>query len=156
MKILRAILVLALIVSIASGAFSEELKRTGKIAMLEGRARVKRSGEKKWTQARLGMVLNEGDTIKTQANSWMLLNLDGTGETANIEIEEGSQLLFLELTKDEVKGTQQTLLDLAIGEILIKAQKIHSPESKFEVKTPTSVVGVRGTKFSVTVSALEE
>ena len=65
-------------------------------------------------------------------------------------INSGS--LFL---KDDQAGTQNTLFDLSLGEILIKAKKLHSEKSKFEVKTPTSIVGVRGTTFSVTVEAVK-
>ena len=59
------------------------------------------------------------------------------------------------LKKDEEGRVQTTLLDLAIGKILISAEKLDTPDSKFEVKTPTSVVGVRGTAFSVEVEAVE-
>ena len=57
---------------------------------------------------------------------------------------------------DPKADTSKTLLDLAMGEILIKAQKVHGEKSQFEVKTPTSIVGVRGTTFNVKVEAVEE
>ena len=60
-----------------------------------------------------------------------------------------------ELIGNKEEGTQKTLLDLAIGKILIRAKKLHSEEEKFEVKTPTTIVGVRGTTFAVEVEALE-
>ena len=101
------------------------------------------------------MVLNEKDFIKTKADSWVNMNLDGSGETAAVELDENSQLMLLRLTKDDENGTQKTLLDLAIGKILIRAQKLHTKESSFEVKTPTSIVGVRGTVFEVEVEALD-
>ena len=69
---------------------------------------------------------------------------------------ENSQLMLRELKKDKRTGTENTLLDLAVGKILVKAQKLRDPDSKFEVKTPTSVVGVRGTNFSVQVEAVEK
>jgi hypothetical protein len=84
------------------------------------------------------------------------LNVDGSGQTATVEVKENSQLLLSELLVNPANGTQKTLLDLAAGEILIKAQKVKGEESKFEVKTPTSIVGVRGTTFAVKVEALEE
>ena len=73
-----------------------------------------------------------------------------------VEMSPNSELTFAELVKDDATGTQKTLLDLAIGQILIKAAKLNTAESKFEVKTPTSVVGVRGTKFAVRVATEAE
>jgi len=93
--------------------------------------------------------LNTGDVMA-------LVNVDGKGQVATIEVKENSQLLFSELIIDEAMKKEKTLLDLAVGEILIKAQKVHGAESKFEVKTPTSIVGVRGTTFAVKVEALDE
>ena len=92
---------------------------------------------------------------KERAAIQAILNLNGMGETAAVEINENSQLLLLELIQDKEEETQQTLLDLAIGKVLIRAQKLHSEKSKFEVKTPTSIVGVRGTTFAVEVEALD-
>lgn len=115
---------------------------------------VKRTGET-WITAEEGMVLNEGDIIKTREGSTVMLNLDGSGETATVDLAENSQLKLAELLKDEETGSEQTLLDLAIGEILIRAQKLHSEEERFEVKTPTTIVGVRGTTFAVEVEALD-
>ena len=70
-------------------------------------------------------------------------------------MSEKSLVSFASLVKDSSSGMKKTLLDLSIGQVLIKAEKLDTPDSKFEVKTPTSVVGVRGTKFSVKVDALK-
>ena len=93
---------------------------------------------------------------RTKADSWMLLDviIDESGNTASVEIEEDSQLLLLRLAKDEAKGTCRTLLDLPIGEVMIKLDELPA-ESKFEVKTPANVAGVRGTRFSVKVEFME-
>ncbi len=160
MKTLKTIWCLVLIICVTCTVFSghlysQEEKRTAKVLSIMGAAEVRPAGEKKWIPAEVGMVLNEGDVVKTGADAWILLNLNGTGETATVELSQRSQLLLSELRVDEERKMQKTLLDLGIGEILIKAKKLHSPVSKFEVKTPTSVVGVRGTKFSVKVEALE-
>ena len=65
-------------------------------------------------------------------------------------------MAIAELIADPGADTSKTLLDLAMGEVLIKAQKVHGENSKFEVKTPTSIVGVRGTTFNVKVEAVNE
>jgi hypothetical protein len=101
------------------------------------------------------MVLSQGDIIRTKAGSLAVVELDGKGRTATVELKENGQLSLAKLLGDKEKGTRTTLLDLAVGEILIKAQKLHSEKSRFEVKTPTSIVAVRGTTFSVAVEAVE-
>ena len=153
MKTVRTLVVLFVVIGLVSPAFGEEMKRTGKIVDVEGRVEVEYGGGD-WGPAQTGMILKEGDAIRTASNACAFLTLSGI-ETATVEVQENSRLLLSELALDEEKGTQKTLLDLAVGKILVTAQKIHSEESKFEVKTPTSIVGVRGTTFAVEVEALE-
>ena len=155
MKILKVVCIMALILTIAVCGYAAE-KRTAQIVSIDGTAEAKLAGGSSWSAATVGMVLNEGDTIKTASKSWVLLNVDGKGQTATVEVKENSLLLLSELLVESSKGTSKTLLDLAMGEVLIKAQKVHGEESKFEVKTPTSIVGVRGTTFNVKVEAVEE
>ena len=155
MKIFKLLCISALIITVAVIGYAAE-KRTAQIVSLDGTAQVKAAGGAEWVPAQVGMVLNEGDTLKMAEKSWALINVDGKGQTATVEVKEGSQLLLAELMVDQEAGTSKTLLDLAMGEVLIKAQKVHGEESKFEVKTPTSIVGVRGTTFNVKVEAVEE
>jgi hypothetical protein len=130
-------------------------KRSAQVTSLDGTAEVKQVGQAAWIPVSVGMVLNQGDTLKTAANSWALLNVDD-GRIATVEVKESSQMMIAELMVDSGSDTSKTLLDLAVGEVLIKAQKVRGENSKFEVKTPTSIVGVRGTTFNVKVEAMEE
>ncbi|MBP7088104.1 MAG: FecR domain-containing protein [Candidatus Omnitrophica bacterium] len=154
MRIAKVITSLLIIQIFALPSFCEEVKRSAKIIYCKGKVEVRPAG-KDFVPAKKGMILNEGDIIKTNLKSSATLNLNGKGETATVEIKEGSQLMLAELIQDKEKQTQNTLLDLAIGKVLIKAKELHDENSKFEVKTPTSVVGVRGTTFAVEVEALK-
>ena len=154
MKTLKVTLISLLVVMLSATCFAIEDTREAKVLYVEGKCEVK-LGESDWTEAKENMVLSEKDAIRTGSDSWALLEIDQLGGVAEIELKEHSELLLAELTKDEKMGTQATLLDLAIGEVLITASKLHTKESRFEVKTPTSIVGVRGTKFSVKVEAME-
>ena len=154
MKIIHclcAIVILSIFVSMAS---SEELKRTATVGQITGEVMVKSAGPGSWAPAKVGDVLNEGSFLKTGALSRAVVNVDG-GQTAVVDVSEKSLVSFATLIKDSATGMKKTLLDLSIGQVLIKAEKLDTPDSKFEVKTPTSVVGVRGTKFSVKVDALK-
>lgn len=156
MRTMRVLCVLLLVIGIAVCAYTAEGKRTAKIISIDGSAEVKPAGQTNWSPASVDMVLSEGDTIKTDSKSFVLVNVNGIGQTATVEVKEGSELLLAELLLDQKSGAHRTMLDLASGEILIKAQKVRTEESKFEVKTPTSIVGVRGTTFAVKVEAVEE
>ena len=155
MKILKIVPFLFVLVLLLSYQVSaQEAARTAEVIDLEGTVEVRPVGGS-WTPAEVGMILRERDIIKTRLDSSALLNLDGDGKTATVDISENSQLMIAELIGDKKAGTQKTLLDLAIGKILIRAKKLHSEEERFEVKTPTTIVGVRGTTFAVEVESLE-
>lgn len=154
MKIIAVICVLGLILGFFSFAVAQQANRIATVLEVKGRVEV-RSPKAAWMPAKQGMVLNPKDIIRTGKKSLAVLNLDGAGQTATVELKERSQLQLTELLENKQEMAQTTLLDLALGEILIKAKKLHSKKSRFEVKTPTSVVGVRGTTFSVAVEAVE-
>ena len=155
MKVIRLLFATGLVLAISSlGMAQEEVKRTATIIQLEGTVEVM-APKKAWKPANVGMVLNQADVIRTQAKSSTTLSLDGAGETATVIVKGNSQLMLADLVTNKSDNSQKTLLDLALGEILIKAKKIHSEKTSFEVKTPTSIVAVRGTTFSVTVEARE-
>ena len=155
MKILNFLCIMALLFFITAVGSSEEVKRTVTITQVSGEVMVKNAGPGSWTPAKAGDVLNEGSSLKTGAAARAILNVDGTSQTATVDVSEKSLVSFATLIKDNVTGLKKTLLDLSIGQVLIKAEKLDTPDSRFEVKTPTSVVGVRGTKFSVKVDALK-
>lgn len=155
MKISGLLFLAILSITICSGIFAEEVKRTASVVEVSGDVSIKNPKDQAWQAAKAGDILNEGSYIKTGALSKAVLNIDGDGKTALVEVSEKSQFSFATLVKDNTSGIKKTLLDLAVGQVLIKAEKLDTPDSKFEVKTPTSVVGVRGTKFSVKVEALE-
>ncbi|MFC1675259.1 FecR domain-containing protein [Candidatus Omnitrophota bacterium] len=154
MKTLKVILVLGLILGLATAAYAAQTLRISTIAAVNGTVEVKIAGGA-WMPAQVGMTLQQGDLIRTMEASSATVNLDGNGETAMVRVKENSQMMIAQLVQDIEAATQSTLLDLALGSVLITAKELHSEKSSFEVKTPTSIVGVRGTTFDVTVEAIE-
>lgn len=150
----KVIMLLVLLIGGFSFAWAQEAQRTVTVLEIRGKAEVK-SGQAGWVAVKTGDVIMPKDVIKTGKKSYAVLRLEGEVETATVRVQENSQLLIAELSEDKEAGTQNMLLDLALGRILIKAQKLHAEKSRFEVKTPTSIVGVRGTTFSVAVEAVE-
>ncbi len=159
MRILRILLLIVLVINLAIPGFAEDLKvtkRNAKVVDIKGEALVRLRRAKAWQAAERGMVLNEGDIIKTKDNSAAVINImDGAEQAAVVDINKNSQLMISELRTDKKNEVEHTLLDLAIGKILVTARKLHEKKSKFEIKTPTSIVGIRGTTFAVEVDGIK-
>lgn len=135
-------------------ALCAQTARQAVLQSAKGVIEVKR-GQQAWMPIKDGDVLKQGDIIRTKARSSAVIKLEGTAEGSTVEMKENTQMKISELFEDKALKTQTTLLDVALGSILVKAEKLRAPSSKFEVKTPTSIVGVRGTTFSVTVEAIK-
>ncbi len=151
----KNILIGVLVLGMTLPLYAAEERHTAKLVDVKGTVVVQRAEEREWVPAAKGMVLREGDAILTKDNAEARLEVGGLeGEGATVDVGENSDLTLVELVKDEEKQTQSTLLDLAIGKILIKAKKLRGEKSNFEVKTPTSITGIRGTEFSVEVEAI--
>lgn len=123
--------------------------REATLANVIGEVMVRADGTNAWQAAQPGAKLNINDEIKTSAASSVDVVLDN-GETANVNVKEKSQFKIKGMELDPATGEKNTYLDLALGKVLIHAQKLEG-NSKFEVITPTSTTGVRGTVFEVSV-----
>jgi len=108
-----------------------------------------RSPDGDWRSAKDGMVIIPGDEVKTAEKDSVEIILDG-GKVGRVEVKEESLFRIQKADTDPVTGDKTTLLDLALGKILVKAESLKG-NSKFEVRTPTALTGVRGTIFEVTV-----
>jgi len=72
------------------------------------------------------------------------------GKTGTVEIREGSLFRINRSEIDPKTGDKTTLLDLAVGKLLAQVEKLQG-DSRFEVRTPQALTGVRGTTFEVEV-----
>ncbi len=147
-------IVCVIVISVFAFINAEQITRTATIIDMSGMVEVKTPDAEEPVPASIGMMLNEADILITKDESSAILEISGSQGNATVELKDNSQVVILELTKKET-GEEETLLDLAVGKLLIKVDKMPDEKSRFEVKTPTSVVGVRGTKFSVEVEAVE-
>ena len=102
-----------------------------------------------WKAATDGMMILPGDEVKTAAKNSVEVLMDG-GKIGHVEIKEGSLFRIQQAESDPTTGAKTTILDLAIGKILVKVEALKG-NGKFEVRTPTALTGVRGTIFEVTV-----
>ena len=144
-KILILIIASLLIIG-QSQAMSAQ--RFATVKNIQGKVEVLKNG-KEWQLAKEGMTLHMNDEIRTWEKSFVELLLDEKGATGRLEVKQNTRMRLntLEVNK---KGEKKTLLDVAIGRVMVHVQKLKG-DSKFEVKTPTSTMGVRGTVFEVIV-----
>lgn len=152
MKILKIFLVIFF--GFVGLALCAQTARQAVLQSSEGIVEVKRA-QNPWMPVKVGDIFKQGDIVRTKAKSLAVIKLEGISENSVVEMKENTQMKLSELFEDKALKTQNTLLDVALGTILVKAEKLRAAGSKFEVKTPTSIVGVRGTTFSVTVEAIK-
>ena len=105
-----------------------------------------RQGGGDWKSAMPGTIMKINDELKTSSGASAEVLLDN----GSVKIRENSQFKIDTMDLNPVTGEKTTYLNLALGRILIQAEKLQG-DSKFEVRTPTSTTGVRGTVFEVSV-----
>ncbi len=115
-----------------------------------GEAKYAKKGQNEWGILQKDVVLSEGDSVRTAPNSIVTLELFGSDKTADVVVKPESQFTLQTFSHDETSKIENTLLSVQAGSVLVKAQKLVGA-STFEVKTPTSIVGIRGTTFEVQV-----
>ncbi len=96
-----------------------------------------------WEPVDYGTTLKKESFIKTGDASFCELQL---GETAVIRLQENTEILMGSIMIQ--KSKRNVNVNLTIGQILCKVART-SGNDEFQVKTPSAVIGVRGTEFLV-------
>lgn len=126
-----------------------------KILEFQGDVSYQKAGTDQWIKVTApGVELAEKDKIKTGPDSSAELEFYGDRKTGHVTVHKKTEMTLETFRHDEATSKETTLLDVAVGNILIQAEKLKG-DSKFEVKTPASMVGIRGTTFSVSASEEE-
>lgn len=127
---------------------------TAEAAVQQGKAKVtKASGGAKystggaWADLKVGMVLQSGAVIQS-GDDPVELDLGVNGPF--IRIKAGSTLSIEKLTFDSnaADTVVETQLDLKKGGVVGQVKKT-SAASRYEIKTPTGVAGIRGTTYDI-------
>jgi len=98
-----------------------------------------------WQPLGIGDFLQGGDTVKVAENSYCELQF---GNLAAVRIEANTILAIEELFLES--GAGNIALNIAAGSTLFKVGKLRG-DQKFDIKTLTAVMGVRGTRFGIRV-----
>ena len=101
-----------------------------------------------WRSLKVGTSLNQGSVVRTAPGSVVDLFLGDNGPV--VRVMEDTTLGIDRLTVDRtgVDTVIETQLDLRNGRILGDVKRL-AAASKYEVKTPHGVAGIRGTRYDI-------
>lgn len=100
-----------------------------------------------FTPALDGDLLSSGDVVKSSTDGRAVLTFfDGSSLT----VETGSVVKVTTLDRLE-NGGIRLVIEQSLGRTWASVAKLKTPDSKFEIKTPTSTASVRGTAFETVV-----
>lgn len=142
-----------ILMGIFPGVTTAQEGRHAIVLKTEGMVEVKLSGDA-WQPAKAGMTLMENDEIRSGQDGSAKILLDEEGKTGQFDLNPGSRLLFNTMKFSDQTEDKSTVLDLAVGSILVHAEKLMG-DSNFQVRTPNSTTGVRGTTFLVSAEPKE-
>jgi len=139
----RAIAAFAVAISLSAPAIAE----IGRVKRVVGEAWIERGGRR--LPPAPGFALLESDTLATGRNGRISITfIDNTrfsaGPSSRVALE---QFRFDETTRRGTFVTRVNRGSLAV----VSGQIAHENRDAMRVRTPTSVLGVRGTRFVVTV-----
>ena len=110
-----------------------------RIFHIKGDVKVQKAGETEWKKATVDMTLKSGDKIKTGAGSETELALDKKAKTV---------MRLDKRTEVKLSNVKDKKTEMPKGKILGLAKDLPKGSS-FEVRTPTSVAGIRGSGIGV-------
>jgi hypothetical protein len=94
----------------------------------------------------IGSVLQEGAVIEVPAECHVALLLE---DGSVIRLPSSATLKITSLRKNALEAAPEVRLDLARGRVELDVHKGRAKSTPFEIRTPLSIMGVRGTEFRV-------
>jgi hypothetical protein len=180
-SLVQHLMVCGLALAMVSTAAAQAIQGTARVVRIKGSARYT-TGNNVWQPLKLGSVLKSGTVIQTSTDKGAFVDLmltDGDGaipastggggagsppdvtyvqQSADqnmVRIWENSVLAIDNLTSTETGAdiVSETQLDLRAGRILGNVKKM-SAASKYEVKVPNGVAGIRGTIYEISADGV--
>ncbi len=115
---------------------------SAKLIQMDGDVQIIRAGGEKPFKAFVNMRLTEGDRIITGPSGKAKVQMD---DEVIITLAENTRVYLSELRGSN--GAKQSSISLQSGGIGSTVKEKLKDNSRFEIKTPTAVMGVRGTEF---------
>jgi len=133
--------IIFLIAFIVVVGFSLQLT-AAEIIYIKGRVEVKSSGSTSWQRARTGQEVFIGDAIRTARRSGVDIALDEAKENI-IRLDARTMIILNSVIPGEINR-----IELSEGTILASVENV-AEGLGFEISTPSTVAGVRGTGLRV-------
>jgi hypothetical protein len=145
----KLIAVVAVLVGVAGMSSLQAAQGKAVVRSVSGEAQYSEGGA--WMPLSAGKELMPGSAVRTANDSRVVLFLDQNGPL--VSLMENTTLGIDKLTFEPtgVDTIIETQLDLKSGRIIGVAKKL-SATSKYEVKTPSGVAGIRGTEYSISAT----
>ncbi len=129
--------------TLASPAMGQSVH--GVLRVVKGEVQIKSARTGQTTRARLGAQVFPKDVIITGKDSRAKVVMVDNNE---LNLSPDSHVEIQQYDYDPKKGKKDVLLNVIYGKVRAKVeQKYDGKTSKFQVKTPAAVAGVRGTDF---------
>ncbi len=175
----KTLVACGVVLALFSSAMAQEVKQgTARVVRIKGAARYS-TGNNIWLELKVGTDLKPGAIIQTAADSsvdlWLLEGAGGGGGGAGGGPAAAGMMNYYQVVSDQnvVHMTQDTVLavnklttaqtgadvvsetelDLRAGRIFGSVKKL-SGASKYEVKIPNGVAGIRGTVYSISADGV--
>ena len=143
-KVLRVVACVAVLVG--SMVMSQAAQGKAVVRQVKGAAEASEGGA--WKALKGGEQLAPGTVIRTANDSSVDLFMDQNGPLVRLVENTTLGLEKLNFENTGVDTVIETQLDLKSGRIVGVVKKL-SATSKYEIKTPNGVAGIRGTQYSI-------
>lgn len=144
--------VAALITFALVGGVQAQQQGKAVVRAIKGTAKYK-AGAGDWAPLKVNAVLQPGSVVETAADSQVDLFLGDNGPVVRVTPASQLSLDKLTINKTGVETVVETELGLKSGTILGHVKKL-AQNSKYEVRTPNSVCGIRGTQYKISASGV--
>ncbi len=121
------------------------------VRAVRGTADVSMDKGSTWKPVRVGSQLSPNTTIRTGVGSVVDLFLGDNGPVVRVTADTEMGIDRLDSEGNGVDKVIETQLDLKNGRILGNVKKL-ADASKYEVKTPVGVAGIRGTEYDISAN----
>jgi len=139
---------LAALLTTSTGQAQSTKQGKAQVRAVHGEARYSTGGGA-WLQLSPGTVLNSGATIATSAASHVDLYLGINGPVVRVAEDTQVSIDKLTYTDTGADAVIDTQLNLTKGTLIGSVRKL-AAASRYEIKTPAGVAGIRGTDYVIT------
>ncbi|MBF0528931.1 MAG: FecR domain-containing protein [Deltaproteobacteria bacterium] len=147
-------LLLALAMSSPAAALTPGLTQVGTVEEVVGSATITHKGDPKTITLQAGMPIYLYDNVKTQPSGQVRLLFK---DQSIVSVATDTSLTIDEFVFDPSKQQRTGLISILWGKVkCLVNDTVGASRNKFDVITPTAVIGVRGTDFLVWVKTKTE